>query len=184
MSSSDEAGLSDAETHAIHQFVAAARAYRSVIETATAHSFGRFLRRVQASLLELYHEAIALPDVAPATEQLSKPTRPDLPRLVPLGLHPDFTEESALYSFVFDPFETSNPNVVMSDLRADLREIYDDLGRGLAVWDQAQGSAQRDAAWDLRFDFGSHWGRHATDALRAVHWLLFEHYIEAKLGEL
>jgi hypothetical protein len=53
------------------------------------------------------------------------------------------------------------------DLARALLEIYDDLGRALALLDRAA----PEALWDVRFDFESRWGSHAVNVLRPLHRL-------------
>jgi hypothetical protein len=56
---------------------------------------------------------------------------------------------------------------VRGSLADDLRDVYSDVRRGLALWDSP---APPDAAiWEWRFQFEIHWGDHAIDALRALH---------------
>lgn len=68
----------------------------------------------------------------------------------------------------FDP--TENGEVLESSLSADLAEIYSDTKGVLLALER--GASVNDAVWEWRFDFESHWGRHATSALRVVYNLL------------
>lgn len=71
------------------------------------------------------------------------------------------------YWMVFDPRCDEAPCV--GSLSDDLSDIYRDLRRGLEWFDR---EAPHDAAWEWRFTFESHWGNHATDAVRALHRLV------------
>jgi uncharacterized protein DUF5063 len=52
-------------------------------------------------------------------------------------------------------------------LADDLADIWLDLKRGLLALEG--GAPASDVTWEWRFGFYTHWGRHATEALRAVH---------------
>ena len=64
--------------------------------------------------------------------------------------------------------------LVQGTLSADLSEIYFDLKCDLNF--DKTGISQADFAWELRFSFWSHWGRHALDALKAM----YDHHVEAE----
>ena len=66
-----------------------------------------------------------------------------------------------------EPTDEEKP--VASLVSNDLVEIYSDLQDGLELLSQ---DAVIDAIWDWRFSFSTHWGRHAFDSLRAVHYLV------------
>ena len=118
-------------------------------------------RRVMRSLLLLVANALLLPDLEPTTAD---------PLADPEGLDSECHEVAAaaatlgadLYWEVFDPRELSEP--VAGSLSDDLADIYRDLRRGLAA-------AERDiaeAVWNWRFSYETHWGDHATDAIRTL----------------
>jgi hypothetical protein len=54
----------------------------------------------------------------------------------------------------------------------DLADIWLDLKHGLLALDD--GAPPDDVTWEWRFGFYAHWGRHATEALRALHARLAE----------
>jgi hypothetical protein len=54
----------------------------------------------------------------------------------------------------------------LGDLHDDLADVWRDLRRGLDALDDGRPG---DAAWEWKFGFDSHWGEHATDALRVLH---------------
>jgi|SRR5271169_5589614 len=69
-----------------------------------------------------------------------------------------------LYWEVFDP--TQKADAVSCSLAIDIAEIYLDLKDALRI--QKSEAALNDVYWQWRFDFHSHWSRHATGALRAL----------------
>ena len=54
----------------------------------------------------------------------------------------------------------------IGDLADDVADIYRDLSAGLALVDAGHAL---EAQWELRFSFLTHWGRHASGAIRALH---------------
>jgi hypothetical protein len=73
------------------------------------------------------------------------------------------------YYEVFDP--TKDREAIFGSLADDLADIYRDLKEGLVVHDAGL-APPHDIIWEWRFGFYSHWGHHAIDALRALHFRL------------
>jgi uncharacterized protein DUF5063 len=86
----------------------------------------------------------------------------------------------ALYWDVYDPTKLEPDDPVAGSLADDLADIYRDLQDGLRDWGHQDVDRRRNALWQWRFSFESHWGAHAVDAIRAIHWFLNEHYVEAE----
>jgi hypothetical protein len=60
------------------------------------------------------------------------------------------------------------PDPYVATLSVDLADIWDNLKSGLLAFERGD----RDAAlWSWGFGFEDHWGRHAVEALRAIHYL-------------
>jgi hypothetical protein len=140
-------------------FVDQVRQFCDFVEKAGEYSLAKRLSTARQRLLALYETAAVLPEVEPpdgvnAPRTSARPTQ-----------WPGF-ESSDPYWEVFDPYEKSEP--VGGSLTDDLLDIYDDLRRGLALWD-ADGVTKIAAIWQWRFHFEIHWGDHAIDALRALH---------------
>ena len=122
-------------------------------------------------LLELYRAALDLPAAwsdelreAADAEQLGEDEvrrAADAARRLPT----DF------YSEVFDPTITPPAEPVTGSLVDDLADIYRDVGGGLRAYERGDRAA---AAWEWSFNLHSHWGAHATGAIRALHWWLVD----------
>jgi hypothetical protein len=76
------------------------------------------------------------------------------------------------YQEVFDPYADPPEDVVTGSLADDLADIYVDLREGAQLWSRG---LHDEAVWQWRFSFESHWGEHATGALRAIRALAFGH---------
>lgn len=70
------------------------------------------------------------------------------------------------YSSYFDPLVVPPEDHEIGDLADDVADIYRDLSAGLALFDAGH---EEEAQWEIRFSFLTHWGRHASGAIRALH---------------
>lgn len=62
---------------------------------------------------------------------------------------------------------TQSEELTVGDLCDDLADIYLELKEGLSLWETGK---REQAVFCWKASFGFHWGRHATSALRALHW--------------
>ena len=76
-------------------------------------------------------------------------------------------EDWDLYWQVFDP--TKDSEAIYGSLADDIADIYRDLKEGL---DDIHLARAEDIIWEWRLGFSSHWGKHAIDALRTIHFRL------------
>jgi hypothetical protein len=73
------------------------------------------------------------------------------------------------YRAEFDPLNIDDTERGMGDVADDLADIWRDLKEGLSLYDVNDLAG---AAWEWRFNFDHHWGRHTTSALYPLHcWL-------------
>jgi hypothetical protein len=73
------------------------------------------------------------------------------------------------YARVFEPFALPPEEPVVGSIADDIADIYGDVVSGL-IEHEAGRTAQ--AIWEWAFQLREHWGRHATDAMYALHiWL-------------
>ena len=73
------------------------------------------------------------------------------------------------YARMFDPFTLPPEEPVIGSISDDISDIYRDVVTGLIEYEAGR-TAQ--AIWEWGFGLRSHWGRHATDAIYALHiWL-------------
>ena len=73
----------------------------------------------------------------------------------------------------FNPYVKDDP--VTRSLADDLADIYRDIQPGLKLYRYGSKGARGAAIWNWRFGLTSHWGHHATDALRALQQLRSEY---------
>lgn len=76
------------------------------------------------------------------------------------------------YWIVYDP-TTGNPEEPVSgSLADDFADIWRDLVAGLRALERDRASWEHEVWWEWRFEFETHWGVHAVDALYAMHRML------------
>ena len=73
------------------------------------------------------------------------------------------------YGVIFDPMPVPPEEPVVGDVADDLADIHRDLSEGLSLYDSDH---PLEAEWCWRESFEYHWGRHASQALNALHcWM-------------
>lgn len=150
---------------AIDKFAEAARTFLTWCET--AHSplnAAAFKHEALRKLADIYAAGFLLPDVefsdSPEFPRVSAEQRKSIASNL-LGLPFQY------YWTVFTPSDLEGDRTpVCGDLFDDFEDIYGDLRNGLAVYHAGYAEA---AAFDWRQMFEAHWGRHAVEAMQALH---------------
>ena len=119
-----------------------------------------------AWLAKLYAAALSLPEVDSEYSE-------DLPEVPPV-LHETAKRNLSCfrgmyYRQIFDPDPTLTEESVMGDIGDDLEDTYQDLRRGLLLFDAEQ---PLEALWQWSFLHRIHWGHHAVGAMFALHCLV------------
>src|SRR5437870_2087557 len=76
------------------------------------------------------------------------------------------------YQMMFEAFDADESKPVTAGLADDLADIFFDVKEGL-MRVPADGPVPANVIWDWAFGLESHWGRHAVNAIGALHSLLF-----------
>jgi hypothetical protein len=82
----------------------------------------------------------------------------------------------AHYVAFFNPVQADplKDRPTQGDLADDLADIYRDLKPGLTAWNTGDDAFLHHILFDwLEIGYRHHWGRHAVDALRALHWIVY-----------
>lgn len=153
--------MSAARAPQAREFADLARRFCWLCEDAPDPDPERRVREVLALLAALVSAAARLPDVEPSD-------RPDVARVARRPRILGFRSDA--YRECFDPYSDEAP--VHGSLLDDLGDVYADLRVGLDTLERGTEDDARDALWAWRFGFESHWGEHATGAIRALYWLL------------
>jgi hypothetical protein len=147
----------------VESFRSAAEAYCRTLES--AETVPEFARRARNAAAKVYLAAAFLPKGDAGAEAVSRPPvrqreTADLERGVAAALGRE------AYT-VSDAFDAEPRAPTMGSLSLELGEIYDDLGRALALLERGGADDLR----QVRCDFEEHWGRHAVEVLRPLHHL-------------
>ena len=160
--------------------------YRDAVERYSAavrghfqRSLGEFLHEVEPALSALYSTAAGLPEVPPDTEHVPEsPGHGDEYRKLQGSLAALLGRYDS-YRDIFDPSDVEDREPVQYLLSLDLLEVLEDVDRGQSLLEPAQGIAVADVLWQWRFDFTSHWGRHAATAIKVINSLLYTQFVDA-----
>lgn len=75
------------------------------------------------------------------------------------------------YWKVFDPYNLEEP--VSMSLIDDILDIYKDVKEGILLYERSE---QIEAIWHWKFQFEIHWGRHAINAICALHSAIYSDF--------
>jgi hypothetical protein len=150
----------------VRLFATAAARFCDICERAMGFAKDAFITEVLAALAELYLTALRLPDVAPLHTTAHDERLPAVRQLAYDGVGARLGTERTYWT-IFDPHAQSEP--VLGDLADDLADIYWDIDSGLNRADH--GNETDDVLWEWKWSLRSHWGRHAAEAMRALHGL-------------
>jgi hypothetical protein len=129
---------------------------------------GAVAREALLWLTALYGAALGLPSPFVATIETEHPARVDdaeFDRVRIWCARLPFQ----YYGEVFDPIVVPPENPIVGDVADDIANVYRDVVTGLCLFDLG---LHDHALWEWGFGFRAHWGKHATDAIRALHlWL-------------
>ena len=148
---------------AIDQFAVRAEAFRCWLIEGT-DTGAAAVQQALSHLTGLFGAALGLPTGASANEA---------PRVTDDEWRQAFEACRRLpvrsYGVVFDPLIVPPGETDITDVADDLADIYRDIVTGLRAY---QNGDHGEAAWQWRFAFWSHWGRHAIGAMGALRaWL-------------
>jgi hypothetical protein len=173
---------------AVNKFRTVAASFVHLMEQHAQYSALDLLHAAHSQLPRLYLAALLLPvkpeaafeeepDETPESEVARKRLDVHQARWRPLfrelGAQLGTTWNS--YQEIFDPYADPAESPVTGSLADDLSDIYCDLKLGEDHWAAGEFDA---AVWEWQFGFESHWGEHATGALRAIRSLAADHGLD------
>jgi hypothetical protein len=142
-------------------------------------SLGKFLRAIEPVLAAFYSVAAELPDVVPDTEDVPESSRPEDEYRELQGSLYALLGRFDSYQEIFDPSDVEDREPVQYLLSLDLVEILEDLDYGRSLTAPTRHITPADILWQWRFGFTTHWGRHATTALRVINSVLHTQFVQA-----
>jgi hypothetical protein len=143
-----------------------AERYCSLIESADSFECEAFAAELAEALARLLSAASGLAAVAP-TDSEPAPSLAQEEWSKRFAAIQQTLGEWDAYWTTPAPYGADAQDAVMLPLADDLADIWRDLKPGLLALER--GAAPNNVTWEWRFGFYSHWGRHATEALRAIH---------------
>ena len=172
--------IQDNYARAVSRFGPIAQQYCSLVDSRSALDKSEFLLQVYRMLPELIAEASGLPPVSFGDDEneeqeasINKIHAETEMKQQEWGLLYDSLKEKLgdwdLYWMVFDP-RTDN-EAIHGSLADDIADIYRDLKDGIGLKETNKVPAC-EIIFEWRFGFTSHWGQHAVNALRTIHFLL------------
>jgi hypothetical protein len=144
--------------HRTHRFYHAAVLFCHYIDSLNVIETLNEYKRILDKLLHLYRQGLKLPQVEPNNSDSV------ITGEVP---YPNVKIKDDAYWEVFDACTLEEP--VQGSLTDDLSDIYHDLQEGIVLY---EGKKYNEAVWSWKFSFETHWGSHAIDAARALHYLI------------
>ncbi len=160
-------------------FAAVAGTYCRVVEGRSASAPAGFLAELQLAIPAVYAAGARLPMIEPAEEGDDSPGSTDAKMELLLDLE-KWLGPYNRYWEVYDPAKPEGDEKLLVSLADDLSDIYFDLHEGLGIWGRGTESDMRNAVFEWRLGWETHWGAHAVDALRAIHWHLETHWLDAQ----
>jgi hypothetical protein len=167
---------------AVAQFGAVAERYCAIVDAAAAVDRNEFLLQLYRFLPVLIDQAIRLPRVEFNDDEEEDPEEETRIRQVRARARMTDEEWGRLYNSlkerlgdwdlywqVWDP--TKDTEAIRGSLADDIADIYRDLKEGICLGKEDQ-VPNREATFEWRCGFYSHWGKHAIDALRTIHFVL------------
>jgi hypothetical protein len=157
---------------AVVHFIAVAKDYCRILESELVPLNRDLVQRLLEVIVALYTAGLKLPEVDPDRQEhedraFDGDSRHKFFRSVAERLGDD-----VFYQMVFDPLDKGECKPVTASLSDDLADIYFDVKEGLMRIPEA-GPVPAHVIWAWAFGLEIHWGRHAVNAIGALHSLLF-----------
>jgi hypothetical protein len=155
------------------RFSTVATEFCDAVDSASEVGKVELLSRIYKLLPRLIQEGIALPSLSLSESDTRKEIRKTRMNDAEWGQLYEFLKEKLgdwnLYWQVFDP--TTDSEAIRGSLADDIADIYRDVEEGLGYHDPDL-AMQTDITFGWRIGYYSHWGKHAMDAERTIHFLL------------
>ena len=143
----------------IEEFLQSALHYCNLIDLFNTNDEVNKLNKLLVSLSDLYSKALLILEVEPIHEQVASFDF-SIPQVI--------FEPHEIYWEVFEPYHLDEP--VCGSLTDDILDIYGDVKEGILLYERNE---HIEAIWHWKFNFDTHWGHHAVDAIRVLHSVNF-----------
>jgi hypothetical protein len=176
----------------LQQFAVVARDFCAAVEAVRHLPRSEFLAWIQIALARLYAVVFEIPWIEAETDELERKHRESTFRRLHAALQKDPPDAETAHRFalldsmedVLGPvntfWETNHPTKDRSvddwSVAEALHDTYESVSRGLR--DVEAGARTSEIVDSLKWDFTLDWGRHAVDALRAIHFLMTDYWLQ------
>ena len=161
-------GPTEAAMDSVERFAREAAAFEKWLHSGSDREADA-ARQCLIRLLDLYRAGLELPPAWSARLE----GREDVERVDDAEWRKAYEASGRLpldhYSEVFDPIVDPTEAPVIGSVADDVADIYRDIATGLRAYERGDRAG---AVWEWNFGLHSHWGAHATGAIRALHWWL------------
>lgn len=164
------------------RFASVCQRYCDIVDASARTEKIELLLQLYRVLPELILEAIRLPDTDPWKHDEDDDSCLDLTLSSDPGLRKSSEEWGRLYELlkgkfgeppfywtVFNPVQ--DKEAIEASLADDIADIYGDVIEGVRLLAKPSANPE-EIIWEWRISFHSHWGNHALQALRTLHWML------------
>ena len=166
----------------IQSVIQSARQFCNLIDAAMTGKYQQedFIDLLHLRLVDLYNCSLYIPKIGEFVKYKSEKRKAikDSNRVLYekltqiLGVYTDYSES-------FDPLLIeSEDNYSQGWLVDDIADIYKDINEVLELLDKNTDEHVQEGLWNLRFTFGTHWGTHAVNAIRFLHFIRFSKWYQ------
>src|SRR5688572_26862278 len=141
-------------------FAMVAADYCRVVEDRSAYSPATFLAQLQVTIPAVYAAGARLPTIEPGEDNEADSRSTDAKTQLLLALE-QWLGPYNRYWEVYDPAKPAGDEKLPVSLADDLSDIYFDLLEGLSAWRRGTDNDMRNAIFEWRLGWETHWGAHA-----------------------
>jgi hypothetical protein len=165
------------------RFVDSVEGFCATLERVESLPRATFLQDLDRQLPQVYSAAAVLPDYPWDEEDDDNDTLGEGPGRLAKELDMYQRVRAKLghldvYSFVFDPVDHTNRDVIGGSLAEDLASVYADLKQPMELYRSGSEAEIKHALWDWGLGRKMHWGRHGVHAMGVIYSLVHQHYDE------
>ena len=172
---------SEIDGEEVRHFVQTAERFCTAIEQHSELSKIEFFELMDGLLPQLYSGARSLPELELEDDEEPWNWRTDEAGRVWSTIQEQLETmlgDHDVFQDIYDPVSPGDDEPLSSRISYHLADVFTDLKDYVDLYRRGTSGAIRQAVWQWRFSFTSHWGLHALAALRVVHSLLYAHLDE------
>jgi hypothetical protein len=164
------------DTEPVKKFLKVAQDFVYLVDERNKYEEIEFYQQLYKSIAHLILRASYLPEIEYFSDYHGNMSNEAWFELYN-SLNEKLKDSNNYYLKVFDQYSNlrEHGEPLANSLSNDICDIYRELAPGLKDWAEADAGMRRGILWEWWLGYGSHWGDHCVCALKALHWLLFNH---------